>query len=272
MISNTVVQQCCFYFNKLISLDTWKRIQWMNKKAPPQEAYNPTPIEHVANVITHGVWILPSILATLELLERSHNGAQTLSALVYGATLVFLFSISTSFHCSFFCNKRGKLKDVLHRCDRAMIYVFIAGSYFPWLTLEQLPKEGWASSMHWFVWFLAVLGIIYQQTFHERYKSLETCFYLVMGIGPGLLVICEVRLPLVPSLVKSHFQHEFSGLTEVKVGGALYVVGVMFFKSDGIIPCAHAIWHLFVVMAAGVHYYAIRNNLYPTDSHSNRFR
>jgi monocyte-to-macrophage differentiation protein len=153
-----------------------------------------------------------------------------------------------------------------------MIYVFIAGSYFPWLTLEQLPKEGWASSMHWFVWFLAVLGIIYQQTFHERYKSLETCFYLVMGIGPGLLVISEVRPPLVRSLVKSHFQHEFSGLTEVKVGGALYVVGVMFFKSDGIIPCAHAIWHLFVVMAAGVHYYAIRNNLYPTDSHSNRFR
>ncbi|RZB39055.1 monocyte to macrophage differentiation factor 2 [Asbolus verrucosus] len=184
----------------------------MNKKALPKEAYNPTAIEHVANVITHGIWIIPSILATLELFDRSYNGAQTLSALIYGATLIFLFSISTSFHCIFFCNKRGKLKDVLHRCDRAMIYVFIAGSYFPWLTLEQLPNEGWASSMKWFVWFLA---------------------------------------------------HEFLGLTELKIGGALYVAGIMFFKSDGVIPCAHAIWHLFVVMAAGVHYYAILSNLYP---------
>jgi len=74
----------------------------MNKKALPQEAYNPTPVEHAANVITHGIWVIPSILATVKLLERSHNGAQSVSALVYGGTLIFLFSVSTSFHCCFF--------------------------------------------------------------------------------------------------------------------------------------------------------------------------
>lgn len=52
-------------------------------------------------------------------------------------------------------------------------------------------------------------------------------------------------------------------MTELKLGGFLYVLGVIFFKSDGTIPCAHAIWHLFVVMAAGVHYYAILNYLFP---------
>lgn len=84
------------------------------------------------------------------------------------------------------------MKDILHRCDRAMIYVFIAGSYFPWLTLEQLPHEGWASQMKWIVWFLAVIGIIYQQIFHEKYKMLETIFYLIMGIGPIFPIIAEV--------------------------------------------------------------------------------
>jgi monocyte-to-macrophage differentiation protein len=52
-------------------------------------------------------------------------------------------------------------------------------------------------------------------------------------------------------------------LTELKIGGLLYILGVVFFKADGKIPCAHAIWHIFVVMAAGVHYYAILNYLYP---------
>lgn len=51
----------------------------------------------------------------------------------------------------------------------------------------------------------------------------------------------------------------------MKVGGLIYVVGVVFFKSDGRIPCAHAIWHMFVAAAAGFHYYAILNYLYPTD-------
>jgi monocyte-to-macrophage differentiation protein len=60
------------------------------------------------------------------------------------------------------------------------------------------------------------------------------------------------------------FQHEFSGLTELKIGGLFYILGVVFFKADGKIPCAHAIWHIFVVMAAAVHYYAILNYLYPT--------
>lgn len=81
---------------------------------------------------------------------------------------------------------------MLHRCDRAMIYVFIAGSYFPWLTLEQLPNEGWASQMRWIVWFLAVAGILYQQIFHEKYKMLETIFYLIMGIAPILPILSEV--------------------------------------------------------------------------------
>lgn len=84
------------------------------------------------------------------------------------------------------------LKDLLHRCDRGMIYIFIAGSYFPWLTIKQFPDDGWSSSMKWFVWLLAILGVTYQQAFHEKYKNLEIFFYLVIGMFPALPIITEV--------------------------------------------------------------------------------
>lgn len=55
------------------------------------------------------MFILPSILGTLKLLYRSHNFAQIISATLYGATLIFLFGISTSFHCIFYCNKERQV-------------------------------------------------------------------------------------------------------------------------------------------------------------------
>ncbi|ENN76916.1 hypothetical protein D910_01831, partial [Dendroctonus ponderosae] len=178
----------------------------MNQRALDKEQYQPAFIEHIANIITHGVWIFPSILGMNELYKRSQDNAQVLSAIVYGITLISLFCISTSFHCVFYCQNQRTLKDILHRCDRGMIYIFIAGSYFPWLTIEKLPQEGWASHMRW---------------------------------------------------------HYFLGMMELTLGGILYVFGVLFFKCDGVIPFAHAIWHIFVSLAAYAHYYAILNYLYP---------
>lgn len=80
------------------------------------------------------------------------------------------------------------MKHFLHRCDRAMIYIFIASSYFPWLTVGTLSC--WMlRELRWAIWLLAVLGITYQQIFHERYKMLELLLYLVMGLGPAAIIV-----------------------------------------------------------------------------------
>ena len=73
-----------------------------------------------------------------------------------------------------------------------MIYLFIAGSYTPWLSLCTLPPDGFAYHLNWAIWPLAFLGIVYQQLFHEKYKWLETTFYLVIGIVPGLIATLEM--------------------------------------------------------------------------------
>lgn len=130
-----------------------------------------------------------------------------------------------------------------------MIYIFIAGSYFPWLSLGDPAHPIICSVFKWAIWVLAALGILYQQLYHEKFKTLETIFYVFMGLGPSMVILL--------------YGHEFVGMTELKLGGLFYLIGVGFFKSDGLIPFAHAIWHLFVVCAASVHYYAILNYLYP---------
>lgn len=120
-------------------------------------------IEHIANIITHGFWILPAAYAAFLLLVKSSSQDQVMVALIYGSALILLFCISTAFHCVFYCNKDLLLKDVLHRMDRAMIYVFIAGSYFPWLNLGHTQHPYIICVLKWLIWVLAGLGILYQQ-------------------------------------------------------------------------------------------------------------
>jgi len=43
--------------------------------------------------------------------------------------------------------------------------------------------------MRYVIWIMAIMGILYQQIFHEKYKMLETIFYVVMGIGPSVAII-----------------------------------------------------------------------------------
>lgn len=71
----------------------------------------------------------------------------------------------------------------------------------------------------------------------------------------------EGRRPLA-SLSPSCSQPNRDGLPELVAGGFFYCLGMVFFKSDGRVPFAHAIWHLFVAIGAGIHYYAIWRYLY----------
>jgi len=218
---------------------------WKNERAKNNNAYVPTVREHTANILTHGVLVVPSIWLSYLMISSAQGPTQLYAASVYGAVLTGLFTVSTVFHSVAAVSDDERWKDLLHRSDRAMIYLFIAGSYTPWLNLRHL--DGSSVELRWAVWLLALLGITYQQLFHERYKALETTFYVIIATLPSLAVL-EMR--------------DKSGLAELQAGGAVYLVGVIFFKSDGIIPLAHAIWHLHVVVGAIIHYQAVNTYLF----------
>ena len=64
-------------------------------------------------------------------------------------------------------------------------------------------------------------------------------------------------------------QTDLSGIYELKLGGLVYFVGVFFFKSDGRIPFAHALWHAHVTLATIIHLKAVGIHLYGIKDWSN---
>ncbi|CAM9306514.1 monocyte to macrophage differentiation factor 2-like isoform X1 [Lethenteron reissneri] len=220
--------------------------RFMNRRAPAKERYRPTDYEHAANCVTHALWILPSTLGSLLLHRRAAGPLEGVTACVYGLGLCALFTVSTLFHTiSWRKSHLQRVEQCFHMCDRVTIYFFIAASYAPWLNLRELGP--WAAHMRWLVWVMACAGTIYVCLYHERYKLLELLCYATMGLCPALVILSSP---------------EQDGVWELALGGALYALGVVFFKSDGLVPFAHAIWHVFVVLGATVHYFAIWRHLY----------
>lgn len=217
------------------------KLLWKNPPAKSNASYQPTTTEHLFNIFTHGACVLPAVYATWALVHKSTTPCQLWAGLIYGTALIMLFTVSTAFHTScYLCNSKSRLRKGLHRGDRAMIYIFIASSYFPWLTIMQNMDS--VIDLRYTIWILAAAGILYQQVFHEKYKWLETIIYLMIAVLPSIPFICTT---------------EFEGMWELKIGGAFYMVGLIFFKCDGVVPFAHAIWHLHVSVGASIHYYAV---------------
>ena len=229
-------------------------IKWKNPPAPPNKPYEPTLVEHAANILTHGLNLGPVLFMVHNMMSVDHvDEAKSFTAIVYSCVLIGLFTVSTVFHSlACLCEFRSPdpvngdclslSRELFHRGDRAMIYVFIAGSYTPWLYLKTYSPAYWVEQLRWIIWVLALMGIIYQQIFHERYKRLETCFYVLIGLTPAVAVFAMT---------------DTAGVDELRLGGAAYLFGVIFFKLDGRLPFAHAIWHLFVVIGTAIHYHAV---------------
>ncbi|MES1163550.1 MAG: hemolysin III family protein, partial [Rhizobacter sp.] len=88
--------------------------------------------EELANSISHGIGFLLAI-ASLPLLLAFSGPAVTainiVAMCIFSATMMLLYGISTLYHAL----PAGRAKTWLNRCDHAAIYLFIAGSYTPFV-------------------------------------------------------------------------------------------------------------------------------------------
>lgn len=197
--------------------------------------------EEIANSVSHGVALLAAIgvVPLLIAVARQRNTAGFVGAIVFAATMLVLYLSSTLYHAL----PQGRAKRVFLKLDHGAIYLFIAGSYTPFALGALAGSWGW--TLFGVVWSLAALGITLKSFGRLSRPWLSTGLYLVMG---WLVLIAAV--PLVRKV-------PLPGLELLVAGGLAYTLGVVFFVLDSRLKYAHAVWHGFVALGTGFHFFAV---------------
>ncbi|HVK50599.1 MAG TPA: hemolysin III family protein [Pseudoxanthomonas sp.] len=197
--------------------------------------------DEIASALTHGLGAVAALAggAVLITLAAIHGDAWQLGAsIVFGITLLLLYTASTLYHAIQHPVAKGRLKVF----DHCAIYLLIAGSYTPF-TLIGL-RGAWGYSLFAAIWTIAIAGVIFKLFYTGRFKLLSTIIYIVMG----WLVIIAIK-PLLTSL-------DAWTLGWLLAGGVFYTLGTYFYHRESI-RYSHAIWHLFVIAGSVCHYIAV---------------
>jgi len=179
------------------------------------------------------------------LLLLADSPREYVSAAIYGAAMLLLYSASAAHHLAV----RSRL---LRRIDRAMIFVLIGGTYTPFCLL--LLGNGWGISLLSLVWGLAGLAAL------VRLVSLSLPRWPNLVLYVGLGWIGAVGIVPLASAVPAWT------LTLVVAGGLLYTGGglVHAIRRPDPFPSVlgyHEVFHVMTVFAGLAFYLAIAGHI-----------
>lgn len=197
--------------------------------------------EEIFNSISHGVGVLLSIAALTLLIIFAviySDGYGLASAIVFGVSLILLYSMSTVYHIV----TNQTAKKVLRIFDHCSIFILIAGTYTPYLLVCMQNALGW--TMFGLIWGMTVLGIILNAIDLERFRKLSLVCYIAMGWA----IVFTIR-PIIEAIA-------LPGVVLLVAGGVVYTVGVIFYALKKY-RYMHSVWHLFVLGGSVCHYLSV---------------
>jgi hemolysin III len=171
--------------------------------------------------------------------------AKVVSLIIYGISLIFLFSASATYHM---VRAKDKVLEIFRKIDHAAIYFLIAGTYTPFCI--NAFTDFWKWGMLITIWSLALIGIGIKVFIIRVPRWLNAGIYLAMG---WLVVVASGQLlAALPMWV----------LTWLIVGGVIYTLGAIIYitKIFNFVPGVfgfHEVWHIFVLLAAAAHFVAV---------------
>lgn len=197
--------------------------------------------EEIFNSVTHGVGALLGVVGTVILIVLSAINGSSLAigtSIVYGASLIVLYTMSTLYHA--IASERAKA--VLRIFDHTSIFLLIAGSYTPFclIALQGNPRGLFVAAV---VWICAVLGIVLNAVSLKKTEKFSLVLYVLMGWSV-IMVIKDV-IAVLPT----------PAFWLLLLGGIAYTGGIAFYAMKK--KYMHSIWHLFVLTGSVLQYLCI---------------
>lgn len=198
--------------------------------------------EEVFNSVTHGIGALLAVIGTVIMVMLSAINGTALGlavSLIYGISLIVLYTMSTVYHAIPF----PKVKTVLRVFDHTSIFLLIAGTYTPYCLIAlQGNRAGlWVAVA---VWACAIVGIILNAIDLKKTEKLGIVLYVIMGWAV-IVVIKDVVAAI-----------STQGFWLLLLGGISYTGGIVFYAMKKK-KFMHSVWHLFVLMGSVLHYLSI---------------
>jgi len=187
--------------------------------------------------------------AGLIFLVLAARGSMTalITALIYGLSIVFLFTASSLYHA--FKKKENELS-FWRKMDRMAIFFMIAGTYTP---VSYFYLEGnWRWIMIGLQWGLVGFGVFSQVFFPRAPRGLYAFIYLFMG----WLAIFPIK-QIVSRMSAYEIFMLFGGGIAFTLGGLVYAI-----KRPRILPgifSFHELFHITVLVGGSFHYAMICN-------------
>lgn len=197
--------------------------------------------EEIVNAVSHGIGAALAVAGTIVLLVysiKSSVAVNIASAIIYGVSLIFLYTMSTLYHAF----SKENIKRVLQKFDHCSIFVLIVGSYATVCLSLLGGKLG--ITLFCINVLCAAAGIAANAVSVKRFHKVSLVLYLVMGWS----VMFAIK-PLLALISLKAF-------ALLLVGGLCYSIGVIFYKAKK--PrFMHSVWHLFVLGGSAFHYFFI---------------
>lgn len=214
----------------------------MNLPSPPALfAWNYDRAEIIADGVIHVIGVALGVVGAAVLLALAFSAARSVEA---GSVVIYVIGLLAMLGASAAYNlwPVTPRKWLLRRFDHSAIYLLIAATYTPFLL--QMKSGPAPAALLIAVWLTAAVGITLKLRWPGRLDRLSIVLYLILGWS-GLLAYAPVAEALHPLT-----------LWLIAIGGALYSIGVIFHVWRSL-RFQNAIWHGFVLTAAGVHYVAV---------------
>ena len=194
--------------------------------------------EEIMNMVTHivgGAVGIAVLVFGVILSAMHHNVWGIVGVSIYGATMIWLYTMSSIYH-GLLPSRAKKVMQVLDHCT---IYALIAGTYTPILLVAirpVYPVLAWVC--FGLEWGLLALTTTLTAIDLRKYRVFSMICYIFMG---WLIIF------VAPQAIEAI---GINGFWWLLAGGIAYTIGAILYGIGSKRPWFHSIFHLFVLLGS----------------------